>query len=445
VFSWLLYNALCALPLAALALVARHGLRGRPALEHTLWTLVLLRLILPPFELGAALKGSKVASRIVPSAEPELVNELLAEVTRTFGPNWSTWATRGLVAGFLALLVWIVVRELVRARRVERLVAGAAPAAVGLERHVRAVAQGLGLAAPRVRVSLAVASPFLWSLRRPVLVLPASDALPPATVVAHELAHLARRDHWTAWLELIVQGFHFWNPLFWLARRGLHRAAELDCDRFAVGRYPTERRAYAAALVDTAERARAGIFLPRAVQAIGTDARDFEERLREILRAPAAARELPRLLALVLALGLLATSALALPGLERFRAALPPLPSDIDSEMWSQELAEAEARLATHPDDGLAHGQRGLALLGLGRAQEALAAYQRQEELGWRVSVALYNQACAWTRLARFDEALACLEQATVLDPTTPAMAAEDPDLAPLRADARYRERFGAR
>lgn len=442
-FSWLAYNALCALPLAALALIARRWGRARPGIEHALWTLVLVRLILPPLAFWAAAPGSSPASRIIPSGEPELLNELMAEVTRAFGSNWSTWALRGLVTGFLMLLAWVVARELLRARRVEHLVAGAAPAEPALERHVRVVAQNLGLAAPRVLVSPEVASPFLWSLRRPVLVLPAAAELPPATVLAHELAHLARRDHWTAWLELIVQGFHFWNPLFWLARRGLHRAAELDCDRFAVARFPSERRLFATALVDTAERASRGVFVPRAVQAIGTDARDFEERLREILRGPAAAPRLPAALAVPLALALLATSALAVPSLTHFRAALPPLPADIDTEMWQDQLATAEAALAKNPDDGAALANRGLALLGLGRAEEALAAYQRQFELGWRPSVALYNQACCWLRLGERENALLCLEEAAELDPSTHAMAEIDPDLAELRAEPRFQALAG--
>jgi len=438
VFSWLAYNALCALPLAVLALMARLWVRSRPGVEHLLWTLVLVRLILPPLLLGTAAPLDAVASQVIPSSEPELANELMAELTRTFGSNWSTWALRGLVVGFLGLLAWIVARELLRARQVERLVAGSTPAPAALERHVRTVANGLGLAAPRVRVSATVASPFLWSLRRPVLVLPATDELPPATVVAHELAHLARRDHWTAWLELVVAGFHFWNPLFWLARRGLHRAAELDCDRFAVTRFPAERRAFATALVDTAERARHGVFIPRAVQAIGTDARDFEERLREILRGPSGAGRVPALLALPLALALLAASAFAVPSLAHFRGALPPLPADIDAERWSLQLEEAEALLGANPDDPAAHARRGLALLGLGRAEEALAAYQRQHELGWRPAIALYNQACCWVRLGERENALLCLEEAAALDATVPAMAAVDPDLAELSGDARF-------
>jgi tetratricopeptide (TPR) repeat protein len=82
-------------------------------------------------------------------------------------------------------------------------------------------------------------------------------------------------------------------------------------------------------------------------------------------------------------------------------------------------------------------------LLGLGRAEEALAAYQRQFELGWRPATALYNQACCWVRLGEPDNAFLCLAEAAELDPTTLAMARVDPDLAPLRSDIRFAERIG--
>ena len=36
-------------------------------------------------------------------------------------------------------------------------------------------------------------------------------------VLAHELAHLRRRDHWVRRLEMVAAVFHWWNPLFWLA------------------------------------------------------------------------------------------------------------------------------------------------------------------------------------------------------------------------------------
>jgi beta-lactamase regulating signal transducer with metallopeptidase domain len=430
VFTWLLFNTLCALPLAALALLARASRRVPPAVEHVLWLLVLVRLVLPPIALPAPTPASS-GPAVVSSGDPSLGDELVAATTRLLGPSWSIWGAQLLLGLFLATLCFVVVREIRRARAVERCVRLASTADAPLARHVRAVAERLGLAAPPVRVSPEVAGPFLWSPGRPVLVLPEGAELPEETVLAHELAHLARRDHWTAWFELVVQGFHFWNPLFWLARRQLHRAAELACDGFVVARFPGARRAFASALVATAERA-SGTFVPRAAQAIGADARDFEERLVRILRGgpPGAGRAL---LAAALVVAGLSLPGLAAPSLSEFRGALPELPAGTDREHWRRSLAAAEARLATAPDDGAAHMQRGVALLGLGRAAESLAAFQEVEALGFQPGKALYNQACAHVRLGDLAEAEACLARAAELGLDVDAYLAVDPDLAPLR------------
>jgi beta-lactamase regulating signal transducer with metallopeptidase domain len=437
VFAWLVWNTLCALPLALLALLLRRFPRVSPRLEHLLWLLVLVRLVLPPLPSGAAespASAPAAVSSVISSGPPSLGDELVAGTTRLLGPTWSVWGAQLLLASFLLALAFVVARELLRARAVERCVARAADPRRELDGHVRAVAERLGLAAPRVRVSGEASGPFLWSLRRPVLVLPAEEGLPEPTVLAHELAHLARRDHWTAWLELVVQGFHFWNPLFWLARRALHRAAELACDEFAVERFPAERRAFAAALVDTAERASQGGFVPRAAQAIGMDRRDFEERLVRILRGENATRVSRGLLAAALLSATLTLPGLAAPSLAEFRRALPALPAGNDAEHWERVLTAADAALTGSSLDGPVEARRGLALLGLGRADEALAAYRRQAELGHEPAKARYNSACALVRLGDLDSALLELEAAAALGLDARALAALDPDLAPLRA-----------
>jgi beta-lactamase regulating signal transducer with metallopeptidase domain len=433
-FTWLAFNTLCALPLCVLALLVRRLPRVSPALEHVLWLLVLVRLVLPPFSSPAAPPpGGASSPAIVSSAPPTLGDELVAGTTRLLGPNWSSWGSQVLLGAFLAVLLFVVVRELLRARAVERCVDRAARAGAELEDHVRHVAGRLGLDSPRLRVSSEASGPFLWSLRRPVLVLPAADDLPAPTVLAHELAHLRRRDHWTAWLELLVQGFHFWNPLFWIARRQLHRAAELACDSWVVQRFPAERRAFAEALVDTAERASLDGFVPRAAQAIGMDRRDFEERLVRILRGGNGPRGGRALLAAGFLCAGLTWPGWVVPSLTDFRQALPELPAGIDHELWRGRLVAAEERLRADPSDGAATMQRGIALLGLGRASESLAAFERQHELGFQPAKALYNQACALVQLGELDAALVCLAHATDLGLDVASLVAVDPDMAALR------------
>jgi beta-lactamase regulating signal transducer with metallopeptidase domain len=430
VFTWLCYNTLCAAPLAVVALLVRRSARVAPAVEHLLWLLVLVRLVLPPFPLQPAAPGSSgSASAVVSSAPPSLGDELVAATTRLLGPNWSHWVPQVLLALFAAALTFVVARELLRARAVERCVRRASAAEAPLADLVAALAEDLGVPAPRVRVSPEVSGPFLWSLRGPVLVLSAARTAPDPTV----LAHLRRRDHWTAWFELLVQALHFWNPLFWLARRGLHRAAELACDGWVVRRFPGRRHAFASALVDVAEHASGARPAPRAAHAIGMDPRDFEERLVRILARETRPTSRGLIAAALVCAGL-TLPGIAAPSLHGFRAALPELPQGDDLEHRQRSLANAEARVRAAADDGAAQAQLGLALLSLGDARASLTAFERQEALGHQPAKALYNQACALVRLGELDAALGRLLRAADLGLDVSGLAAVDPDLAELRA-----------
>src|SRR5437764_925676 len=99
--------------------------------------------------------------------------------------------------------------------------------------------------------------PMLWTgLGRPQLLLPAGllGALDPgqrATLLAHELAHLRRRDHWVRRLEFVALGLYWWHPAAWLACRELREAEEQCCDAWVVAALPGAARRYATALVET--------------------------------------------------------------------------------------------------------------------------------------------------------------------------------------------------
>lgn len=70
-------------------------------------------------------------------------------------------------------------------------------------------------------------------LSAPILRLLASDEL--AGVIAHELAHLRRRDNWTGWPLLAARTALFFNPVALLVFRHVLDDMERVCDDEAVG------------------------------------------------------------------------------------------------------------------------------------------------------------------------------------------------------------------
>src|SRR5262249_20630737 len=99
-------------------------------------------------------------------------------------------------------LLWAAVAA-GRGARLPRLRRPARSAPADLQEQTRALAARLGLArCPGIWLIPARVSPLLWALgRAPRLLLPAGlwERLSPEqreTLLAHELAHLRRRDHW---------------------------------------------------------------------------------------------------------------------------------------------------------------------------------------------------------------------------------------------------------
>ena len=108
-------------------------------------------------------------------------------------------------------------------------------------------------------------------------------------MLAHELAHLKRGDHWVRRLELLVLGLHWWNPVAWVgpAAGGGVRGTLLR-RAWVAWALPGAAEAYAEALVATAAFL-AGHRLPRASGATGAGrVSPLRRRLSMILRDPSS-------------------------------------------------------------------------------------------------------------------------------------------------------------
>jgi beta-lactamase regulating signal transducer with metallopeptidase domain len=280
-------NALVATALAALAALASR--RCRPAVAHGLWLLVLLKLVTPPLLPVALPWPSGVdppSERISPAAlapavpapapagppPPASVGPVViagppsapAVEPATPAPSppespplrlpWQEALGAAWVAGSLAW--WAAAGW--RLARFHRALWALRPAPEEVQAQARRLAALLGLrSCPGVWFVPAPVSPMLLALgRAPRLLLPAAlwgrlDDGQRDALLAHELAHLRRRDHWVRRLELLVLGLYWWHPVAWWARRRLQEAEEECCDAWVVWALPGLAPAYAAALVET--------------------------------------------------------------------------------------------------------------------------------------------------------------------------------------------------
>ncbi len=154
-----------------------------------------------------------------------------------------------LAVAWGAGMVLLVASSLVRRRQQARRLRPAEGEALATSMAEATVAAALKVA-PRALFG-EVATPRVVGIVRPRLVLPEGieerlGGSELEAVLAHELAHVARRDTlWQAFASVLAALFWF-DPLVWIARRRLADEAEQACDEHAAGQVGAE--AYVASL-----------------------------------------------------------------------------------------------------------------------------------------------------------------------------------------------------
>ena len=131
-----------------------------------------------------------------------------------------------------------------------------------------------------------IGSPFILGVFRPRVYIPSHlEKQQIFFVLAHEKAHLRRRDHWWKPLGFLLLAVHWFNPLLWLAYVLLCRDIELACDERAVKDMAASDRAdYAQALLDCSFPRRTVGLCPLAFGEVGV-----KQRVKNVLdyRKPA--------------------------------------------------------------------------------------------------------------------------------------------------------------
>ncbi|MEG1028968.1 MAG: M56 family metallopeptidase, partial [Brevundimonas sp.] len=179
---------------------------------------------------------------------------------------------------------------------------------------------------PRLVSSERVSSPLSWGVAPGVIVLdPASLAEPQtaSAVLAHELAHLRRKDWVFLILSRLALALFWFNPLVWRLSAVLAEASEEAADAEAVR--TVDRRDYARVLVRLA--AHPGSH-PAAwpATAMAADLHTLEKRIACIMTNTSARRRPLAVALTVAALAAVATPLAALELREQASAYAPPPP-----------------------------------------------------------------------------------------------------------------------
>jgi beta-lactamase regulating signal transducer with metallopeptidase domain len=278
------------LVVAAILAAAVYGITRvwrNPTVRHALWLLVLLKLIVPPLysirlvhtSLGPAADAvhgvASMPAESLASADQAVAVGSTAQRAEAPSPVNASDAPEGIVADsrisnlspgvVLALIwatgsaVWLAIAG-VRIFRFHRQVERAAVAGEEICKMAADVARELGYRHPLdVRVSAGEFPPFLWAVGHPRIVLPRFALTELTTtqlqgILAHEIAHLLRRDHWVRWVELGIFACYWRYPIVWWARRELRIAEEQACDARVVRVYAGIDTSYVEALIAVIDR-----------------------------------------------------------------------------------------------------------------------------------------------------------------------------------------------
>jgi beta-lactamase regulating signal transducer with metallopeptidase domain len=331
---WFAETTLVAAVLAVVAALASGTRRLGPAARHALWLLVLVKLIMPPLvrcRLPAlpawSDRSRETSERRAPQIDasaasfrllsPEVLARLDAGPVPPARETVPTLDRIGAVAPRWVLGLWVVVSTVlavgqsVRVLRFRRLLRDVSPAPEWLIDEAERVGERLGVCVPEVVVVPTLRIPSLWCLGRPKLLLPAALVKSEGVdrwrgILAHELAHLRRGDHWVGRLELLAGLIWWWNPLYHLARRRTDAEAELACDAWVLWAFPEDRLHYAETLYRVcASLSRVEPLVP--ALGIAGSGRFLERRLTMIVRDEVSCR---RSFPALLGAGLLALLAL---------------------------------------------------------------------------------------------------------------------------------------
>lgn len=248
-----------------------------------LWGVVAIRLICPfsiesqfsilpstePIKSSTVVEGE--VQNYIPSIDSRLTiveNTINPMLTETFAYNESDSAASLQIVTYAAGLVWCCGMVL--------LIICAMGSAVKLHKLVKEAV----CVRDNIYICDVVKSPFILGIFRPRVYL--SSALREREmdyILAHESAHLKRKDHWWKALGYLLLCIHWFNPLCWMAYSLLCKDIELACDEKAAKDMTFhEKKEYSKVLLSCAGQRSLIMVCPLAFGEVGV-----KERVKSVL------------------------------------------------------------------------------------------------------------------------------------------------------------------
>ena len=231
VFLKLLNLSISASWLVLAVLVLRLVSKRSPKWVNVLlWGIVALRLVLP-FSIESALSLIPSAETVSPAAvqfDPApTITSGVSVIDNAVNPSLSEHFAAVPTASVNPLYVWAYLAGWVWLIGLGAMLLYALGSYLRLRRRVR-------VSLPiqdHIYLCDAISSPFILGVVKPRIYLPSGlDEVQRQNVLAHEQAHLARRDHWWKPLGFALLAVYWFNPVLWLAYTLLCRDIELACD-----------------------------------------------------------------------------------------------------------------------------------------------------------------------------------------------------------------------
>lgn len=238
-----------------------------------LWGIVGVRLLLP-FSIKSALSLIPSAETISPEimyAREPAIHSGIPALNSAVNPVLSGSFAPAPAASANPLQVWIPLAAVIWIAGILVMLAYTAFSYARLRGQVKTAIR----LQDNIYQSEHVASPFVLGLFRPRIYLPFRlSEQDMSHVIAHERAHIKRRDHWIKPLGYLLLCVYWFNPLLWLAYILLCRDIELACDERVIKNLSADQRAdYSEALLSCSVRHRMIAACPLAFGEVGVKGR----------------------------------------------------------------------------------------------------------------------------------------------------------------------------